>query len=486
MAEQGEGTVIKMSIDYQHSILWRGVDPVNNRFKPKYDGSKKTVRYWPGKAPSWTEKEKDADEQEQEVDKLQTKQKKRLAPIGDAASSRLKRLMASQLEGDGQGRLLRHRVIHDARVVEAAEEEEKKDHEISEEHGGQESFLAHGPKIEDFELDGKRSIANLQYDEISGSDEDDKELKGMRRERAREVALVKRKEEEELLKDEIDDDGEDELEEESDDETDSDDDDPRRNAMLKPIFVSKTQRDTVKEKEFAKKEEEEAKEREKEKLKERKVESKTLVIEEIRRDEEAEQNGLNENDVSDIELIDDNDEKNEAEEYELWKIRELKRIKRDRGERLAREQEIEWIMKRRSMTEEERIADDRRLDEDANKRDEVKSFGFLQKYYHRGAFFMEKAVSGEEPLYLRDYHEPTEEEKFDKNLLPKAMQLRRGQFGKKGQVKHTHLTEVDTTDMSAAWAQNSKLVQRYQEKMASAKGVVNFERPSSSSKTSGG
>ena len=66
------------------------------------------------------------------------------------------------------------------------------------------------------------------------------------------------------------------------------------------------------------------------------------------------------------------------------------------------------------------------------------------------------------------------------------------------QVKHSHLTDVDTTDMSAAWAQSSKIVQRhqsecekpetmayacilpgrYQEKMAAAKGVANFERPS--------
>merc|ERR1712061_854316 len=97
-----------------------------------------------------------------------------------------------------------------------------------------------------------------------------------------------------------------------------------------------------------------------------------------------------------------------------------------------------------------------------------------------GGFFQDKAVTGDEPLYLRDYHEPLEEEKFDKNMLPKAMQLRRGQFGKKGQVKHTHLTEVDTTDMSAAWAQHTKNIQRYHEKRAAAKGVNSFDRPASS------
>merc|ERR550525_2295467 len=130
------------------------------------------------------------------------------------------------------------------------------------------------------------------------------------------------------------------------------------------------------------------------------------------------------------------------------------------------------------MTDEERMADDNKLDQASSKRDESKNFGFLQKYYHRGGFFQDRAVSGDEPLYLRDYHEPLEEEKYDKNLLPKAMQLRRGLFGKKGQVKHTHLTDVDTTDMSAAWAQQSKQVQRYQEKMAAASSVNIFDRPS--------
>merc|ERR1719171_646719 len=117
-------------------------------------------------------------------------------------------------------------------------------------------------------------------------------------------------------------------------------------------------------------------------------------------------------------------------------------------------------------------------------KDEAKNFAFMQKFYHRGTFFQEKAASGEEPLYLRDYHEPLAEEQFDKSMLPKSMQVRRGLFGKKGQVKHTHLTDVDTTDMSAAWSQHNKQVQRYQERMAGASGVNNFARPSGSKSAS--
>merc|ERR1719150_3514937 len=96
------------------------------------------------------------------------------------------------------------------------------------------------------------------------------------------------------------------------------------------------------------------------------------------------------------------------------------------------------------MTEEEREADDRRLDEASSRREEVKQFNFLEKYY--------------------------------KNLLPTAMQLRRGQFGKKGQVKHTHLTDVDTTDQTAAWSQHTKVMEKYQQKMSTAKSINVFDR----------
>ncbi|CAE8722157.1 unnamed protein product, partial [Polarella glacialis] len=250
-----------------------------------------------------------------------------------------------------------------------------------------------------------------------------------------------------------------------------------RGIMMKPVFVSKTARETVLMKELIEQEEAEAdKKKELYKL-EKKADSKSLVIEKIQEEVDADAAKPEDDDRSDIELMDDDDEKNEAEEYEMWKIRELKRIKRDKEERVTRQKEIEFILKRRGMTDEERAADDKRLDEINPKRDEVKNFGFMQKYYHRGGFFQDKAVTGEEELYLRDYHEPLEEEKYDKSLLPQAMQLRRGQFGKKGQVKHSHLTSADTTDMTAAWAQSTKQIQRYQEKMAGASGVNSFDRP---------
>lgn len=459
------------SVEYQNSILWRGENPLTQKFKPRLDTSKKVERYRPGKAPRWAEEvSKGEGKKQQEAEDSSTRRKKGRAAavvLEDTASSRLKRLRESSKAGvDPSDRLVRHRIIHEARVVEAADEKQEEE-EVS------------ALKKEELE-DEHLPVAELQipmYDDISGDEKEDIELRTLRRERARETALMKRKEEEELLKEEK----VEELEEEEDDsdsDDDSDDDDTRHKVLMKPVFVSKAQRETMKEKEALQREEEAARERDQARQQARKVESKSLLIDRIRADEEIDAAGVNENDGSDIELIDDDDEKNEAEEYELWKIRELKRIKRDKEERLARQQELELIERRRRMTDTEREEDDKRMDAKAAKRDDVKQFTFLQKYYHRGGFFQDKASTGEEPLYNRDYHEPTAEETFDKNLLPKAMQLRRGQFGKKGQVKHTHLTDVDTTDQTAAWSQHTKVMQKYQERMATAKSIDKFDRAS--------
>merc|ERR1719230_365262 len=113
-----------------------------------------------------------------------------------------------------------------------------------------------------------------------------------------------------------------------------------------------------------------------------------MLVDTIRLDAEAAAK-LDMDDRSDIELMDDNDEINEAEEYELWKIRELKRIKRDKEERMTRQKEIEFIERRRQMTDEERAADDERMDKKGNFYKEADKFNFMQKYYHRGGFFQD-------------------------------------------------------------------------------------------------
>nr|XP_047125130.1 E3 SUMO-protein ligase ZBED1-like [Hydra vulgaris] len=66
----------------------------------------------------------------------------------------------------------------------------------------------------------------------------------------------------------------------------------------------------------------------------------------------------------------------------------------------------------------------------------------LQKYYHRGAFFMDK----EEDIFKRDFTGATLEDHFDKTVLPKAMQVKN--FGRSGRTKYTHLVDQDTAQLN--------------------------------------
>eukprot|EP00930_Biecheleria_cincta_P054980 TRINITY_DN41353_c0_g1_i1.p1 TRINITY_DN41353_c0_g1~~TRINITY_DN41353_c0_g1_i1.p1 ORF type:complete len:473 (+),score=167.93 TRINITY_DN41353_c0_g1_i1:146-1564(+) len=469
-----------MASSYQHSILWRGEDPTKTKFKPSFDGTKRVERYRKGQVPQWAKEDVKEKAKEPEPDLRQARKRRREREAAavvleekkeDVASSRLARLQRSSGGETSTERLLRHRHVAEAAVLEEADKKDEED---------EEKLELKQLKEEDLEPKAAAGLAELRYDEVSGSEEEDIELRALRRERAREQALEKRRQEEDVLRDELDKDEQDEVldEEESEYESESEDDPRHGGIMMKPVFVSKANRDTVREKELHEKQEAEMEQNRQNRQLEKKAESKMLVIDKISEEVEAERLAEMADDRSDVELMDDDDEKNEAEEYEMWKIRELKRIKRDKEDRLTRQKEIEFVLKRRGMTDQEREEDDKKLDAINPSREKVKQFNFMQKYYHRGGFFQDKATEGAEPLYLRDYHEPLEEEKYDKSLLPKAMQLRRGEFGKKGQVKHSHLTDVDTTDMSAAWSQSSKQVQRYQEKMAGAKGVMNFDRPS--------
>ena len=73
--------------------------------------------------------------------------------------------------------------------------------------------------------------------------------------------------------------------------------------------------------------------------------------------------------------------------YEAWKVRELKRILRDREEAEAYEKEQAEVERRRKMTDEERQAENVRLGTDDTDKKQKVAYNFMQKYYHKGAFF---------------------------------------------------------------------------------------------------
>ena len=70
---------------------------------------------------------------------------------------------------------------------------------------------------------------------------------------------------------------------------------------------------------------------------------------------------------------------------------------------------------------------------------------FLQKYYHKGAFYMDSTSLSKDAHDVRKkkYDEVTGEDNFNFKLLPKVLQVKN--FGKRGRSKYTHLLDQDTT-----------------------------------------
>jgi microfibrillar-associated protein 1 len=374
-------------------------------------GQTKVKRYWAGRAPEWgVEAEDDIDIRTARVSLDKTFPKHDDGDRSPKDDPRLRRLAETRAENREELRA-DHRRIRQAEIVSTAEEERD------------------------------RQEAELE-------EEDDEEAQEERRRRIRARQLLR--EQEELLPQEEEEPLEDDVadEEESEYETDSEDEQMGM-AMVKPVFIPKSQRDTIAERERLEEEERQLEELVKKRMEARKIETKQIVVEEIRKDEHI-QKTLNED--ANIEDVDTDDELNEAEEYESWKTREIARIKRDREERDARLKEKEEIEKVRNMTEEERREWEKKNPKPA--RDSKQKWNFMQKYYHKGAFFQESVddVSqsvGRDAIYTRDFSEPTGEDKMDKSILPKVMQVKH--FGRSGRTKWTHLVNEDTTDWNAPY-----------------------------------
>ncbi|PON78703.1 Micro-fibrillar-associated protein 1, C-terminal [Trema orientale] len=390
-------------------------------------GQTKVKRYWPGKAPEWADDvDEDGDIRMSRAAALEkafpTREDSEIAKRDDP---RLRRLAESRIDNREEVRA-DHRRIRQAEIVSTIEEEAKRQEGLD-------------------------------------AEEEDADALEERRRRIKERLRQREQEEAPLLPSEDEEEAEEEEEEESEYETDSEEE-LNGIAMLKPVFVPKSERDTVAERERLEAEERALEELKKKKLEERKRETKQIVVEEIRKDEEIQKSLEQEANIADI---DTDDEINEAEEYEAWKVREIARIRRDREDRDAMLKEKEEIEKVRNMTEEERREWERKNPKAAPR--PKQKWRFMQKYYHKGAFFQSDsndhaATVGSDDIYTRDFSAPTGEDRMDKTILPKVMQVKH--FGRSGRTKWTHLVNEDTTDWNNPWTYNDPLRAKYNAKMA--------------------
>ncbi|CEJ80882.1 Putative Microfibril-associated protein [[Torrubiella] hemipterigena] len=244
--------------------------------------------------------------------------------------------------------------------------------------------------------------------------------------------------------DEEDEEEDDDEEEESSEEESSEEEAPRR-LMMRPKFVPKSQRgkptNEVNE-ETARLAEEAAK----------KKAADELVEEQIKKDLAARAAGKkhwddDENEDSDVDTTDGLDP--EAEEA-AWRVRELKRIRRARVEIEEREAELAEVERRRNLTEEERKAEDEEyLAKQQEEKDSKGKMAFMQKYYHKGAFFQEEAEAA--GLLQRDIMgSRIADDVRNREALPEYLQRRdMTKLGRKGATKYRDMRTEDTGSWGA-------------------------------------
>ncbi|PVI00888.1 hypothetical protein DM02DRAFT_372355 [Periconia macrospinosa] len=147
---------------------------------------------------------------------------------------------------------------------------------------------------------------------------------------------------------------------------------------------------------------------------------------------------------ADINAIDDTDGVDPAAEYAAWKLRELKRIRRERLAIEEAEAEHAEIERRRNLTDAEREAEDREyLEKQKEERGDRSDMAFMQKYFHKGAFFQEELK--ELGIDKRNVMGAQFADQTNREVLPEYMQIRdMTKLGKKGRTKYKDMKTEDT------------------------------------------
>jgi microfibrillar-associated protein 1 len=337
---------------------------------------------------------------------------------------------------------------------------------LKQRHIHQPQVLLIGSEANDNNEDNRNRRRNRREMEDESSDEevDDENV-----ERRHAILRLKREEvEEELMEKDDDEDNDDNDESEYEEYTDSEDETGPR---LKPVFVKQRDRVTIHEKEKEELKLTQEKDNERRLAEERRRQTLKIIEDDIRK-EEAEKDELNEEEAirKGIASVLTDDE-NEETAYEVWKLRELKRIKRDKDENEAALKSKLEIERLRNMTEEERLADLRNNPKVVTNAAPKGKYKFLQKYYHRGAFYLDE----DDQVFKRDFAQPTLEDHFDRTVVPKVMQVKN--FGRSGRTKYTHLVDQDTTAFDSPWTAESTQSNKFHSSQAGGMKQV-FDRPS--------
>ncbi|KAI9733313.1 MAG: hypothetical protein M1834_003397 [Cirrosporium novae-zelandiae] len=228
-------------------------------------------------------------------------------------------------------------------------------------------------------------------------------------------------------------------EDESSEEESSSEEEPR---LLRPTFIRKEDRQNARNSTAQDSNSEAANDEAR-----RKERADALVQEQLDKDAAARAAGKkswDDDEEVELELVDDRDGIDPDAEYAAWKLRELKRVKRDREAIEATEKEREEIERRRNLAPEEREKEDQKfLEQQKEEREGRGKMAYLQRYFHKGAFFQDEKV--QETLRERDLMGSRFVDETDRGLLPEYMQIRDlSKLGKKGRTRYKDLRNEDT------------------------------------------
>ncbi|KAG7353928.1 microfibril-associated/pre-mRNA processing [Nitzschia inconspicua] len=238
----------------------------------------------------------------------------------------------------------------------------------------------------------------------------------------------------------------------------SDSSDEEEPVMPKIKFIPKHKRNLMISEETKWEEEERKLEIEKEQEKRRKMQSRALVAKQLA---EVDNSRGEEDDDDEIGGAtnpmpnDDDDIDNKSQRY-AWELRELGRLLRAMEEATKRQLEEDEYQRRKNMTDAECLEEDKKIGRfqapgvNRQNRDQEDRSKHLQRFYHRGAFYMDESEWGEGDVREKaaEYAmAATGEDKIDKSKLPKVMQVKG--FGRARQnQKYKGLASEDTTDKS--------------------------------------
>jgi microfibrillar-associated protein 1 len=240
----------------------------------------------------------------------------------------------------------------------------------------------------------------------------------------------------------------------SGDDSSSDSSSEEEQVMAKPLFVPKNKRNLVQSEEKKWEEEESRHEREKERVDKRKMESRAMLAKTVA----TVQASTNDEDVDEesggatTAPPNDDDDIDREESRDAWELRELGRLLTAMDQQKELERTRLEYERRRQMTDGECLQEDTQAGRyqapGSNRQQGAPTGTFLQRFYHRGAFYMDEQEWDETDVRHKaaEYAKAaTGEDKIDKAKLPEVMQVKN--FGMARQnMRYKGLAKEDTTD----------------------------------------